>query len=123
MSLWFVGSASGQQQGHYDLISANETIQRNDYIVSLASWEQQKIEITVEKPSGVPLEIKIRSYDRQLISSQQAVLRQSLFREIINLSQLEPGLYWLEIRIGRELIRRQLRIEATTRTYRSLTVH
>lgn len=122
-SLWFGGSALGQQRGHYDLISVNETIRRNDYRVNVASWEQQKIEITVEKPSGLPLEIKIRDSDRQLISSRQAVLKQSLFREIINLSQLTPGRYWLEVRIGKELIRRELRIEATTQTYRSLTMH
>jgi len=121
--LWFIEPALGQQRGHYDLIAVNETIQGNDYVVNLASWEQQKIEITVEKLLGIAVEIKIRDYDRQLISSQPVVRGQSLFRKVINLSQLEPGRYWLEIRVGKERIQRELRIEATTQTYRSLTLH
>lgn len=121
--LWLLIPAVGQERGHYDLISVNEAIQGEGYTVSILSWERQKIEVTVEKEAGTPLEIRVRSSDRQLLSSDKAIRLDQIYRRIINLSQLESGRYWLEIQVGKQLIRREVWLETTARTYQSLTLH
>ncbi len=118
-----VRPAWGQLVGHYELGSANETIRGEQYTVTLASWERQKVEITVEKPANVSLEISIRTADRQLLSSERANRLDQRFRRVLNLTQLETGRYWLDIWIGKEVVHRELRIDASTQTYRSLTLH
>lgn len=120
---WLIGPVVGQEPGHYDLISVNESIQGDGYTVSVQSWERQKVEITVEKSAGTPLEIRVRSADRQVLSSDRAARLDQLYRRVLNLSQLESGRYWLEVQIGNQLIRRELRLESTEQTYRSLTLH
>ena len=121
--LFLTTSGRAQERGHYELISANETIQGERYVVTLASWERQKIEITIEKPANVPAEISIRTADRQLLGHEQANRLDQRFRRVINLTQLETGRYWLAIQIGKERIHRELRIESTQQTYRVLTLH
>lgn len=113
----------GQETGHYALISANETIRGKQYTVTIASWERQKIEVTVEKAAHLPLELSIRTADRHLLSQEHANRFAPQFRRVINLTQLETGRYWLDIWIGKEVVRRELRIEATEQTYRTLTMH
>lgn len=121
--IFLTTSGRAQERGHYELISVNETIEGKQYAVTLTSWERQKLEITVEKPANVPLEISIRTADRQLLSSERANRLDQRFRRIINLTQLETGRYWLAIWIGKEVIHRELRIESTQQTYRVLTMH
>lgn len=121
--LFLTTSGRAQELGHYGLLSANETIQGDQYVVTLVSWERQKIEITVEKPANVPVEISIRTADRQLLGHEQANRLDQRFRRVINLTQLETGRYWLAIRIGKEVIHRELRLESTQQTYRVLSLH
>jgi hypothetical protein len=121
--LCFLIPAVGQERGHYDVISANESIQGDGYAVSILSWERQKVEVTVEKQAGTSLEIRVRAPDRQVLSSDKAVRLDQFYRRVINLSQLESGRYWLEIQVGKHLIRRELWLETTAQTYRSLTLH
>ena len=120
---WFICPALGQERGHYDLLSVDEVIQDSTTVVSIISWERQKVEITVQKPAQTPLEIRIRTADRQLIASDYASRYAPLYRKVLNLSQLESGRYWLEVQLGNKLIRRELWLEAVQQTYRSLTMH
>ncbi|MBC8151755.1 MAG: hypothetical protein H7Z72_02485 [Bacteroidetes bacterium] len=122
--VWLTGAANAQPpRGHYDVVSVNEAIQGDGYVVSIMSWERQKVEITVEKLPYTPLEIRVRAADRQVICSDKAVRLDQLYRRVLNLSQLESGRYWLEIQVGKQVIRRELRLESADLTYRSLTLH
>jgi hypothetical protein len=120
---WFVSPAFGQARGHYDLVSVNETIREADYAVTIVSWEQQKVEVSVDKRAGTPLEIRLRAADRQVLASERAGRLNQRFDRVLNLSQLESGRYWLEVQVGRHLIRRELKLESTEQTYRSLSLH
>ncbi len=121
--LCIVGQVSAQERGHYDLVSVNEVIQETDFSVAITSWERQKIEIMVEKPAGMPVEIKMRTDDRLVICSDRANRSALSYRRVLNLTQLEPGRYRLEIEVGKKLIRRELRLESVEQSYRSLTLH
>lgn len=121
-AITLVMPAWAQERGHYDLISVNEAIQGNGYTVSILSWERQKVEITIDKPANVPLEVSLRTADRQLLRSERPNRLDQRYRRVLNLSQLETGRYWLDIQIGRERLRRELRIDAAEQSYRVLTL-
>ncbi len=120
--VWLISPATGQQPGHYGLISANEAIQGDGYVVSIMSWDRQKIELTVEKKSGVSVAIRLRTMERQVLFHDNAGWPDLLYRRVLNVSQLESGHYWLEIQVGKQLIRRELLIEPAEQMYRSLTI-
>ena len=120
---WFVSPAFGQARGHYDLVSVNETIREVDYAVTIVSWERQKVEVTVDKRAGTPLEIRLRAADWQVLVSERAVRLDQRFGRVLDLAHLASGRYWLEVQVGRQLIRRELRLESTEQTYRSFSLH
>ena len=119
---WLIGTANGQQPGHYDLISANEAIQGEGYVATILSWDRQKVELTVEKKIGLPVDVRLRTPDRQVLFYDTITWLDQSYRRVLNVSQLESGRYWLEIQVGKQLIRRELLIEPTEQTYRSLTI-
>lgn len=120
MSLW----ANAQQPGHYDLLAVNEEIKGERYVVNVVAWERQKLEITIDKPVGVPSEITLTSDDRLVLYSDQSHRADGTYRRWLNLSQLDSGRYWLLIRVGRDSIRRTISISSvSTESYRSLTMH
>lgn len=120
--VWLSSPASGQQTGHYGLISANEAIQGDGYVASIMSWDRQKVELTVEKKIGIPVAVRLLTMERQVLFSDSVGWLDQLYRRVLNVSQLELGRYWLEIQVGKQLIRRELLIEPTEQTYRSLTI-
>ena len=120
---WIICPVQGQERGHYDLLSVNELIQDSTFTVSIVSWERQKVEISVEKPATTPLEIRIRTASREMISTDSPPRYAMQYRRVLNLSQLESGRYWLEVQIGKRLIRRELWLEVADQSYRSLTMH
>lgn len=121
--LWAAGLVRAQERGHYELVSINESVQGTNHAITIASWEPQKIEITVQKPAGTSLDVRILSVDRQVLFSNRAYKLDQRYRQVLNVSQLEPGRYWLEIQIGNELTRRELRLESTEQTYKVITMH
>lgn len=121
-ALILVVPARAQEHGHYDLISVNEAIQGDKYTVSVMAWERQKIEVTIDKPAYVSLEISLRTTDGQLLTSERPNRLDQRYRRVLNLSRLETGRYWLDIQIGKERLRRELRVEATEQSYQVLTL-
>lgn len=121
--LWVAGPVWGQDKGHYDLVSVNEAVQGANHAITIASWEPQKIEITIQKPAGTSLDIRILSADRQVLFNDRACKLDQQYRRVLNVSQLSSGRYWLEIQLGSELTRRELRLESTEQTYKVVTMH
>lgn len=121
-TLMLVVPARAQEQGHYDLISVNEAIQGDTYTVSIVSWERQKIEVTVDKPANVPLEISLRTDDGLLLARECPNRLDQRYRRVLNLSGLETGRYWFIIQIGKERLHRELRIGSIEQSYRVLTL-
>ncbi|AQG78979.1 hypothetical protein [Spirosoma montaniterrae] len=113
----------GQEIGHYDLLSVNEVVRGEGFTVTITSTKAQTLDVTVEKPVRVLSVISIRSANRQLLCSEQANRLDGGYRRLFNLAHLESGRYWLEIRVGKARIWRELRLESIVQpSFRTLTM-